>query len=250
VNDKKTLTFLHGWGVNQAVWHPIAQQLSDQYNTETLDLPGFGSDVEHTLADYSFEHIVDEVAMQIKHSTILVGWSLGGLIATGIALKYPEKVSALITVASSPCFVEKDNWSGINQQVLAGFHQQLSGNIEKTINNFLKIQAMGSPHLKDDVRKLRKLVMEYAIPSQQTLDDSLRLLETVDLRSQLGQLSVPLYRIYGRLDSLVPKAVISEVDQLLINNNEKYVFDKESHAPFISDQQGFIDVLLTWIADK
>jgi len=250
VKNKKTLTFLHGWGVNQAVWHPIAEQLSTEYDTRTLDLPGFGSDVEHTLTDYSFSHIVDEIAKQLEQPTLLIGWSLGGLIATGVALNYPEKVSALITVASSPCFVEKEGWPGINAQVLAGFHQQLSGNIEKTINNFLKIQAMGSPHLKDDVRKLRNLVMEYPIPSQQTLDDSLKLLETVDLRNELNKLTMPFYRIYGRLDSLVPRAVITEVDQLLTNNKDKHVFDKESHAPFISDQQTFIAVLQAWLADK
>jgi pimeloyl-[acyl-carrier protein] methyl ester esterase len=35
----------------------------------------------------------------------------------------PERVSGLVTVASSPCFSAMDEWPGIKPDVLAGFQQ-------------------------------------------------------------------------------------------------------------------------------
>ena len=57
---------------------------------------------------------------------IWLGWSLGGLVASQIALRHPERVQALITVASSPCFSAREAWPGIKPEVLAGFQHQLS----------------------------------------------------------------------------------------------------------------------------
>lgn len=247
---KPSITFLHGWGVNQAVWHPLQEQLQATFEVTCLDLPGFGSAHDHNVPDYSFEHVCALIDEQILAPTILVGWSLGGLVASQLAIQSPCKIKALITVASSPCFIEKEGWPGISPDVLSSFHQQLSTNAQKTINNFLKIQAMGSPHIRDDIKLLRNLVMQYPIPNQQTLDDSLSLLESVDLRSEINKIKVPMYRMYGRLDGLVPKAVIALVDQLLDGNDDKLVMPKESHAPFISNADEFQYELLNWLKSK
>ncbi|ESO54846.1 carboxylesterase BioH, partial [Salmonella enterica subsp. enterica serovar Newport str. VA_R100506907] len=38
----------------------------------------------------------------------------------------PERVQALVTVASSPCFSAREGWPGIKPEILGGFQQQLS----------------------------------------------------------------------------------------------------------------------------
>ena len=241
------LVFIHGWGLNSGVWQPCIEQLENEYEVITVDLPGFGVNVDYQIEPYSLKAIVDVIQRNISEPAFYVGWSLGGLVATELALSHPNKVSGLITVTSSPCFVEQENWPGIKAEVLSLFHQQLSRDTRKTIDNFLKIQAMGSPHIRQDIKKIRDLVMQFPMPSKDTLDISLGFLETIDLREKLKELSPPFLRLYGKQDSLVPHAVINHVDSL-VQSGETFVFDNASHAPFISSQDKFIDVLKSWLS--
>ena len=240
------LVFIHGWGLNSGVWQPCVEYLQQYYQVITVDLPGFGINVENTASPYTLGNIAQMIQEQIPTQSVIIGWSLGGLVATEIASLFPEKVSALVTVASSPCFVEQENWPGIQANVLKNFHQQLAEDTKKTIKNFLKIQAMGSPHIRQDIKKLSELVMKYPMPSKEILDKSLSFLETSDQRKQLAQIKQPFLRLYGKMDSLVPKAVISQIDEL-VPNSDKEIFEQASHAPFISHFEGFILSLTSWL---
>jgi len=242
------LVFIHGWGLNSGVWQPCIEQLKQHYQVITVDLPGFGLNVENTVSPYTLEHVAEMVQQKIPVQSVIIGWSLGGLVATEIATTFPEKASALVTVASSPCFVEKDNWPGIQANVLKLFHQQLAQDSAKTIKNFLKIQAMGSPNIRQDIKKLTELVMAYPMPSKETLDKSLSFLESIDQRSQLAQIKQPFLRLYGKMDSLVPKAVIPQIDKWA-PNSEKLIFNQASHAPFISHFEEFKDALICWLTE-
>lgn len=252
--EKKTsLVFIHGWGLNSAVWQSTIQQLQYDFDITTVDLPGFGLNVDYSLSHYSLENVVEKIQSSISKPVVYIGWSLGGLVATKLALSFPEKVLGCITVASSPCFLNKETdastWPGIQPNVLKMFHQQLAQDTKKTIDGFLKIQAMGSPHVRQDVKTIRDLVMKHPLPTKQTLDDSLKLLETVDLREQLPLLTVPFFRLYGKLDSLVPKSVIKQIAQI-VPNSQQHIFDKASHAPFISHVDEFNNVVSAWVKEN
>jgi len=240
------LVLLHGWGLNSAVWQPITEKLQDQFQVITVDLPGFGQNLDHCISPYSIEAIASEIVSTVDGPAVYIGWSLGGLVATEISTAYPERALGLVTVASSPLFIAQNDWPGIKPELLAGFHRQLAEDIEKTISGFLKIQAMGSPHVRQDIKLLRELIMEQPTPSRETLDGSLALLETIDMRAKLGAIKQPFLRLYGRLDSLVPKQVPELVTEFA-QTSEQHVFDKASHAPFISHPDAFADVLLAWL---
>lgn len=256
------IVMIHGWGLNSAVWQPFMAQLSDDFKARfhllTVDLPGFGKNYDHHIAPYTLANIVNIIAQSIEQPAIYLGWSLGGLVATEMALSYPSKVLALITVASSPRFMEeamldikadstaKSTWLGIKPKVLKSFHQQLHVDTQKTINNFLKIQAMGSPHIRQDIKQISQLVMQYQMPSKATLDASLCLLESSDYRNKIAEIEQPFLRLYGGGDSLVPSAVVAEIGKLA-KDSEQYVFSQASHAPFISHLEKFNQVLTDWL---
>ena len=240
------LVFIHGWGLNSAVWQPCLAHLEADYEVITVDLPGFATNSAIQLEQYSLVEIAKEITLAVGKPAIYVGWSLGGLVASQIAINHPSKLLGLVTVASSPQFVERDNWPGIKASVLALFHQQLAQDTTKTISNFLKIQAMGSPHIRQDIKTIRDLVMQHEQPTKQVLDNSLSLLETSDLSEQLASIHQPFLRLYGKLDGLVPKQVVKLVDEL-VPNSQCYIFEQASHAPFISHQSEFIAVLKNWM---
>ena len=129
------------------------------------------------------------------------------------------------------------------------FHQQLHVDTKKTIRSFLKIQALGSPHLRQDIQQITTLVLQRPMANKATLDLSLQLLESSDYRAQLHKITQPFMRLYGDNDSLVPKTVLDQIDQLA-PLSETYRFKQASHAPFISHVNEFRNVLTTWLIAK
>ncbi|NMP16100.1 pimeloyl-ACP methyl ester esterase BioH [Thalassotalea sp. Y01] len=244
--DGTPVVFIHGWGLNSAIFSPLAEMLENEHRVTLIDLPGFGDNHENIPASYDIASITHMVADCIDQPSIIVGWSLGGLVATELALQHSDLVKAVVTVTSSPYFVEQDNWPGIKPELLKSFHQQLAVNSDKTIANFLKIQAMGSEHVRQDIKEIKSLIDSRPKANIDILDASLSLLENVDLRRQVGDLQVPLLRLYGRLDSLVPKAVIERMDEL-VPQSDSFMFHRASHAPFISHKDEFYRVLRDWI---
>ena len=228
------LVLLHGWGMNGAVWQPLVERLASDFCVHLVDLPGFGHS-EPLPAGAALSDWSEAVLAVVPPQAAWLGWSLGGLIATQAALQAPSRVSKLLTLASSPCFVAKDNWPGIKPEVLTTFAEQLSEDHEAVIKRFLALQAMGSEHAKTDVRQLRASLAAKPSPNAQALTAGLRLLAEVDLRTQLVQLQMPTLRVYGRLDGLVPHAAIPLVEALLpTSNRQQYIEPKASHAAFIS----------------
>ena len=121
------LVLLHGWGMNGAVWHGIAQELAAHYRLHLVDLPCFGNSPLQSGTDYTLPWLAEQVAAILPEKCHLLGWSLGGLVASQLALTMPERLHSLITVASSPCFMARVEWPGIAPKVLAGFNQMLAG---------------------------------------------------------------------------------------------------------------------------
>jgi pimeloyl-[acyl-carrier protein] methyl ester esterase len=240
------LVFIHGWGLNSAVWQPSVEVLKENFEVITIDLPGFGSNIEHALSPYTLKEVAKLVQQAVAKPAVYIGWSLGGLVACEIALQCPTQVKALVTVASSPCFVEQEGWLGIKPNVLDLFYRQLSQNTAKTINDFLKIQAMGSPHLRHDIKRLRALVMQFPLPTKTILNESLQLLETVDHRENLIKIPMPFLRMYGKLDGLVPLNAIALIN-VLSPGSDVVILEKASHAPFISHPEEFHQALMVWL---
>ncbi|GHF99650.1 pimeloyl-ACP methyl ester esterase BioH [Thalassotalea marina] len=240
------LVLIHGWGLNAGVWQPLAKKLASDFEVITIDLPGYGLNIDNVPTSYELVSITEQIKLAVGKPAVYLGWSLGGLVATELAKQYKNDVMALVTVASSPYFVAGEDWPGIEPNVLAMFHRQLESDTKKTIENFLKIQAMGSPHIRDDIRTIRDLIMQFDMPTKRTLEESLLLLETVDHRASLSDISCPFLRIYGRLDGLVPKAVLNKIDDLA-PTSDSIVLDKASHAPFISHVDEFEQALVNWL---
>lgn len=245
-SDKQTLVLLHGWGLNHAVWQQVLAFVPAGVPVLALDLPGFGQS-RHYPQPYMLSAVAAQLAEQIPAGSLVLGWSLGGLVATRLALDYPQKVRALALVASSPCFLSQGLWPGMEKKVLQQFASALSENLPLTVERFLAIQAMGSPTARQDIKLLKQAVLSLPLPATAALTGALQLLADHDLRSELAQLTLPVAGCFGRLDSLVPVAMLAQLQDLL-PQGDFTVIAKASHAPFISHQSEFCHWLTQWIA--
>lgn len=124
IEEKVKVVFVHGWGMNSMVWQPLIDNLPDWIEVVCIDLPGHGE--ANQQAFHTLDDLVIELAHKINEPVIWVAWSLGGLAVMQLALQYPEKVKAIMLVASSPCFVHKPDWlCAMDNSVFDGFADEL-----------------------------------------------------------------------------------------------------------------------------
>ena len=149
-------------------------------------------------------------------------------------------------MASSPCFTAHEDWPGIKPETLESFQQQLSNDFQRTVERFLALQTMGTENARQDARQLKEVVLSQPMPSVAVLEGGLEILREVDLRAQLPQLAMPLMRLYGSLDGLVPRCIAKQLDEAL-PYSPSVVMEKAAHAPFISHPDAFCQHIIEFI---
>ncbi|HPQ44869.1 MAG TPA: alpha/beta hydrolase [Syntrophales bacterium] len=99
----KHLILIHGAWASHVWWRWQVPVLSEHYRVVTIDVRGHGlssplkgaSSVEQFARD--LREIIDKIGAD---ETVLVGWSMGGLIAMQYCLDYPLHSKALILIAT------------------------------------------------------------------------------------------------------------------------------------------------------
>jgi len=103
----RKILFLHAAGSNGHAWHHQYDHLGKAHSPIALDLPGHGrtSGVEGlaSLEDYADFTAAFLDAMKID-SAVIAGRSMGGAIAMDFARRHPDRVQALILMATAAKF--------------------------------------------------------------------------------------------------------------------------------------------------
>ena len=100
-DQASSLIFIHGVGMRGDVWSPQVEYFSNDYQVITYDFLGHG---ESPLPpeDPILDHYVEQLNNLLKHLGLslisLVGHSMGALISVAFAIKYPDKVKALVPI--------------------------------------------------------------------------------------------------------------------------------------------------------
>jgi pimeloyl-ACP methyl ester carboxylesterase len=103
-----TLVLLHGFAASLRWWDPVTPALragGGGYHVVRLDLLGHGGSAKPG-GGYSIEHqarLVDEaLALLGVRRALVVGHSMGGLVATALAARDPRLVAGMVLVDSPP----------------------------------------------------------------------------------------------------------------------------------------------------
>lgn len=90
-DSKQNIVFISGFMLDESLWDQVTPYFQDSFNLYTISL-------KH---GQTIEEISQHIVKNLPEHFILVGFSLGGYITRFIASRFPEKVSALILIASS-----------------------------------------------------------------------------------------------------------------------------------------------------
>jgi pimeloyl-[acyl-carrier protein] methyl ester esterase len=235
IGQGEALVMIHGWGMHSGMWMQARDLLSQHFELHLVDLPGMG--YSKNLDIYNLHSVAEEIAEAIPNNAYVLGWSLGGLIATKVALITPIK--KLILVGSTPCFVARDDWQqGMPSDVFESFFAGALQDYQGTMNKLLALIAMGSGNARATTKMLREALSFRPEPNQQGLLGALDILRTGDLRADLPSIETPSLLIHGVLDKLASLSA-AEWTAKALPNSELIALPNAAHEPFISHPELF-----------
>jgi pimeloyl-[acyl-carrier protein] methyl ester esterase len=240
------LVLIHGWAMHGGIFRPLLERLADRYTLHLVDLPGHGHSAGHS-GPFTLDACADELLARLPVAPWL-GWSLGGLVAINAAIRQPERISALIPLCASPCFVRAADWPhGVDAGIFRAFGRDLGDDYRSTIDRFLALEAHGSDHMREELRELRAHVFDRGEPAAHVLEDGLQLLQNGDLRAMLPALAMPSLWIAGRRDRLVPWQAMQAAAALAPNGRFLRI-EGGGHAPFLSHAGEVVDAVDGFLA--
>ena len=210
------LVFLHGIGGRASGWAPIQQACANAGHTSVAwDMPGYGQ--SPTIAPYDFDGLADALAAlldaQDLPKAVLVGHSLGGMVALQMWARHPERVAGLVLAASSPAF---GHGSGDFQQAFIA--QRLapleSGRSMHDVAAGL-IPTMVAPGYDGPGLAQAQACMGSITPA--TYKNALGALVQFEQRTALPSISVPTLCIAGEHDRTAAPSVVQRMADKIPN---------------------------------
>lgn len=241
------VVLLHGWGMNAEVWRDVALALADNFCVHRVDLPGHGC--SEPLPHWTLDAVCDSLTQAFPLPVHVVGWSIGGAVATRWASRKTEQVLSLSLVASTPCFRQKPDWPhAMPESTLTGFAQGLLSDALKTQRLFIGLQVLGAPDARQQLRRLETDLQQRPLPDAGNLRDGLQVLEQTDLRSEAKTLTLPVSLHYGERDRLTPLGA-GEWLASQWPHSQLYGYPRSGHAPFLSEADAFTANLRQFLLD-
>ena len=123
---QRTLLLCNGFGYNQRLWDHLAPTLAAQYRVVLFDHVGSGESDRQAYDAQKYDrldgyaHDAIEICQALHlHEAVLIGHSVGAIIAMLAASAAPEYFSKVILLTPSPCYInEPDYYGGFERENL------------------------------------------------------------------------------------------------------------------------------------
>jgi len=198
-DQTSSLIFIHGVGMRGDVWSPQVEYFSNDYQVITYDFLGHGESPlppEEPILD----HYVEQLNNLLKHLDLslisLVGHSMGALISVAFAIRYPDKVKALVPI-NIAFNRSKEAQKGVLNRANKILQTNKILNIEQTLERWFKNKTS-----VDDLKRIDKVRNWLANASPQGYGRAYRLFALSDkvFLNKLSRLSPPVLYLTGEED--------------------------------------------------
>lgn len=195
---KATLVFLHGIGNSGITWDEIASELPEDVNIIIVDLLGFGDSPKPTRATYSVATqaralMKTLLLLGIRQKVVLVGHSMGSLVAVEFTKRYPLAVRSLV-LCSPPLYKARGS-SLVQRDDMLRLMYKLAMREPSNILRMSRLAHRAKLKSADfDITKVNPdtyiAALKASIINQTTIDD-------------LAGIRQPVRILYGTLDPFV-----------------------------------------------
>lgn len=203
----KPIIFLHGIASSRITWRNVLPLLTPKYRCITIDLLGFGDSPKPKWKTYNLDDHVEAVAhaivkLRLDKKPMIVGHSMGSLIAARLATKHPELVDSLV-LCSMPLYINDElaknleSYSKTDKYKNGAYfniYQKIIAQPERTLKNAKRVIKFAG---KDTSFRLDE---ETWLSFQYSLKNSI---ENQTTYNDIQQLKLPIKIVYGRFDIFV-----------------------------------------------
>ena len=228
---KKHVLFIHGLGSAADRWMKIPDDLSSDFHSIAIDLPGFGESDKPENLDYTIDQFrkiivsfLKEIFLQ-NEKIALIGHSLGGYIASEIAIQIQNHIQQLVLIDSSG-MLEKP--TPILEEYFEAAMNPTQENVQKAFEKMVADPKRIPSQLVD--RFIRRINMPYA---KQAFE--LTLVNSATTQIGLNRLRkinpIPTLIVWGVHDIVIPLEY-SNFFKEGINDSRLEIIDDAGHAPF------------------
>ena len=221
-NEVATIVFWHGIATTSRAWNKTIAKLSDDHVFDNVriiavDLLGFGKSPKPDWLDYTTNDYLRSLRrtlnkLHIKTPLILVGHSMGALLAVEYTTAYPGNIVAL--ALTSPPFLQPTESKALFDRLYRKIYDKLLTatqikQLDLTAKMFEKLTYLESNETKS---KSFELSMRNVIIAS-------------DAFSKINKLSLPIYIFHGTLDLLVNSSnyrPLAKKSNITIQNSVTY----------------------------
>jgi proline iminopeptidase len=229
-------------------WSPLAERMQVIY----VDHRGQGRSARGPKETYTLDNNVEDLEALRQYlglnKVVVIGVSYGGMVALAYASRYPESVSHLIAIVTSPShrFLERA------QEILAERgtdEQRAMGDIlwagafedEEQLKQYYAV--MGPLYsLKHDPEKSAES-RARGIRSVDAINQGFGgFLRTYDVTGDLHKVTAPTLVVGGRHDWICPPELSEEIARL-IPHADLRIFENSSHSVAADEHDALMDVI-------
>lgn len=184
------VAFLHGVGLDAAMWAPVQDALGRE--SIAIDLPGHGQQPPLT-EPATLKDMADGVLTRLPERSHLVGFSLGALIAQHIARFHPDRVATL-TCVSSVCQRTDAERSAVSAR-LASAEAEFPATVEASIDRWYSGTAVPQSVVEATRRTLEANDMQSFVHAYRVFAQG-----DAEIGNELSRIEVPTLAITGEHD--------------------------------------------------
>jgi len=199
------LFLIHGLRGSSRYWNQYAPVLSQQFTVIAADLKGFGESAKprHGYSPDDHARLMKGLLhlLQVERAIVL-GYSLGGIVALRLAMRYPDLVERLVLVATPLTKSYPENSAEILE---SPFHMRWLMQYPRSSRVLLGIRSQRLLRRVGNVQSLPEAVIEDATKFRwASLVQTFRACIVFDnMKRHLAQITAPTLVIWGQIDSLV-----------------------------------------------
>ena len=246
-----TVLMLHGIGGGRQAFARQMRPLADAgFHAVAWDMPGYGHSA--IVDPYSLETLAEEcielIDVLAPERLVLVGHSMGGMVAQEVVARAPERIAALVLAGTSAAFGKPD---GAWQRT---FIEERSAPLDagRSMRDLATqlvpgmLAADASRDLSNTARAEAIEVMAHVPP--QTYRLALHALMDFDRHAQLAQLAMPVLLIAGGDDPNAPPRVMQGMAERI--PNARYVeIERCGHLMNFEQPEAFNTALIGFLRE-
>ncbi len=236
----RPVVFLHGWLGSWRYWFPTMERVAENFRTYSFDFWGFGESrrksTYESIQNYSDQVIrfLDELGID---RCLLVGHSMGGMVALKTAINHPRRISRVAAVGA-PIVGDSLSWllKLIDRPIMADAFARVPWFRRYMFHRFLgETTDPAVEEILDDSVKSSSTTLRNAVGS----------MWRTDLRPELSRLSVPTLIVHGGRDEIVQPNQADLFDDIPVA--EVVVMPESRHFPFLDEPEVFNDILIRFL---